>query len=188
VTISINQITSGMGLRINDAIFIVTEYSHVKPGKGSAFVRVKLKNVKTQQVLEKTFKTADKLDDVELEERKMQNLYKSGDSFHFMDFSTYEETIVHESVIGDDVKFLQDHLDVVGVCYENEVLKVILPTFIEAEITYTEPGVQGDSSKAGTKPATIDTGASVLVPLFVDMGDKVKIDTRTGSYVERVKK
>jgi elongation factor P len=187
VTISINQISSGTGLRINGDIFLVTDYSHVKPGKGSAFVRVKLKNVKTHQVLDRTFKTAEKLDDVLLEERKMQNLYRNGDDFHFMDCTSYEEKIISEDILGDSVKFLQDHLEVTGVCYGDEVLKIALPTFIVAEIIQTEPGFKGDSSRAGTKPSTIDTGMTIQVPLFVNIGDRVKIDTRTGSYVERVK-
>lgn len=175
-----------MGLRINGEIFLVTDYSHVKPGKGSAFVRVKLKNIKTQQVLERTFKTAEKLDNVVLEERKLQNLYRSGDSFHFMDCTTYEEIIIPEKILNDSINFLQDHLEVTGICYNHEVLKIILPTFITAEIIQTEPGFKGDSSRAGTKPATIETGMAIQVPLFVNIGDRVKIDTRTGSYVERV--
>ncbi len=188
MTISINQISARIGLRINSDIFMVVDYNHVKPGKGTAFVRVKLKNIRTQQVLEKTFKTADKLDDVPLEEKKLQNLYKSGDSFHFMDYTTYEEKIVPESVIGDDVKFLQDNLEVTGLCLDEEVLRIILPNFINAEIVQTEPGLRGDSSKSGSKPATIDAGATIQVPLFVNIGDFVKVDTRTGTYVERVKK
>ena len=188
MTISINQITSGIGLRIDGQIFVVTEYSHVKPGKGSAFVRVKLKNVKTQQVLEKTFKTADKLDDIDLEERRLQHTYQSGEDYVFMDLNSYEEVNVPAAVIGDDVKFLQENLEVTGMCYEGEVLKINFPTFIIAEITQTEPGLKGDSSRSGTKPATIDAGANVLVPLFIDIGDHVKVDTRTGEYVERVKK
>ena len=187
MTISINQITSGMGLRINSDIFLVTEYSHVKPGKGTAFVRVRLKNVKTQQVLERTFKTADKLDDVVLEEKKLQNLYRSGDSFYFMDCTSYEEVAVSQDVLGDAIKFLQDDLEVTGLCYDGNILKVMLPMFIIAEITQTEPGFKGDSSRAGTKPAIIDTGTQIQVPLFVGIGDRVRIDTRTGSYVERVK-
>jgi elongation factor P len=159
----------------------------VKPGKGSAFVRVKLRNIKTQQVLERTFKTADKLDDVVLEERRLQNLYKSGDSYHFMDNKSFEEIVIHQDVIGEAVRFLQDNIEVIGVCYNNEVLKVELPTFITAEIIQTEPGFKGDSSKSGTKPATIDTGAAIQVPLFVGVGERIKVDTRTGSYVERVK-
>ena len=176
-----------MGLRINGQIYLVTQYKHVKPGKGSAFVRAKLKNIKTQQVLDKTFKPADKIEDVTLQEKKLQYLYRRGDSFHFMDCTNYEETVIAIDVLGDSVKFLQDSLEVTGICYKDEVLKVILPIFITAEITQTEPGFKGDTSKAGTKPATIDTGTPIQVPLFVDMGDRIKIDTRTGSYVERVK-
>lgn len=186
MAISISQIKTGMGLNINGEIFLVVEYSHVKPGKGGAFARVKLKNVKTEQVLKKTFKPVDKLDDVSLEERKLQNLYRSGNSYHFMDSTSYEETIIPQELLGDTVRFLQDNLEVTGVYYKNDVLKIVLPIFITAEITQTEPGFKGDSSKAGTKPATIDTGAQIQVPLFVNIGDRVKIDTRTGSYVERV--
>ena len=188
MTISINEIESGIGLLINDAIYVVLEYNHVKPGKGSAFVRVKLKNIKTQQVLERTFRSADKLDDVPLEEKRMQNLYRSGDSYHFMDCATYEQMVIPEGVLGDAVKFLQDNLEIVAVCHHNQVLKVNLPTFIIAQITQTEPGFKGDSSRSGTKPAVIDTGASIQVPLFINMGDWIKIDTRSGGYVERVQK
>ena len=188
MTISISKITSGTGLRINGEIFLVTEFSHVKPGKGGAFVRVKLKNVKTQQVLKKTFKPVDKLDDVVLMEKKLQNLYQNGDSYHFMDCESYEETIVSKDILGDSIKFLQDDLQVTGICYNDDVLKIVLPIFITAEITHTEPGFKGDSSKAGTKPATVDTGTVIQVPLFVNKGDHVKIDTRTGFYVERVQR
>lgn len=186
MTISISKITSGTGLRINGEIFLVTECSHVKPGKGGAFIRVKLKNVKTQQVLKKTFKPVDKLEDVVLTEKKLKNLYQTGDSYHFMDCASYEETVVSKDILGDSIKFLQDDLEVTGICHNDDVLKIVLPIFIIAEITHTEPGFKGDSSKAGTKPATIDTGTAIQVPLFVNAGDRVKIDTRTGSYVERV--
>jgi elongation factor P len=175
-----------MGLKINGEIYLVTEHSHHKPGKGGAFVRVRLKNVKTGQVLNKTFKPVDKIDDVSLEERKLQNLYRSGDNFHFMDGASYEEIVVSKDILGDAIMFLQDNLEVIGIYHDKDVLKIVLPTFITAEITQTEPGFKGDSSKAGTKPATIDTGAQIQVPLFINMGDRVKIDTRTGSYVERV--
>ena len=188
MAISISKITSGTGLRINGEIFLVTEYNHVKPGKGGAFVRVKLKNVKTQQVLKKTFKPVDKLEEVTLMEKKLQNLYQTGDSYHFMDCKSYEEITISKEVLDDSIKFLQDNLEVTGICFNDDVLKIVLPIFITAEITHTEPGFKGDSSKAGTKPATIDTGTVIQVPLFVNTGDRVKIDTRTGSYVERVQR
>lgn len=187
MTISINQISPGTGLSINGDIFLVTEQRHVKPGKGGAFIKVTLKNVKTQQVLKKTFKPGDKLEEVRLTEKKLQNLYQSGDSCHFMDHASFEEMVVSKDVLGDSIKFLLDDLEVTGICYNDDVLKIVLPIFITAEITHTEPGFKGDSSKAGTKPATIDTGTVIQVPLFVNTGDRVKIDTRTGSYVERVK-
>lgn len=187
MTISINQLVGGMGLKIDGNIFLVTEYNHVKPGKGSAFVRVKLKNVKTQQVLEKTYKTADKLEDVPLEEKKLQNLYKSSDGYHFMDLTSFEQLVIPTEVIGSDEKYLQENAEVVGICHHNEVLKIKFPIFIEFEIIEAEPGLKGDSSKAGNKPAKIDTGATIQVPLFIVAGDRVKVDTRTGEYVERVK-
>lgn len=188
MTISINDITGGMGLLIDGNLYIVMEYQHVKPGKGSAFVRVKMKNIRTNNVLERTFRSAERLDDVFLEERPLQYLYRSGDVFHFMDQTSYEEVMVTVDVVGDAVKYLLDNLDVTGLVYENKVQKVILPNFIITEITNTEPGLKGDSSRAGNKPATISTGATVLVPLFIERGEVIKIDTRDGQYVERVKR
>ncbi|OGX38777.1 MAG: elongation factor P [Omnitrophica WOR_2 bacterium RIFCSPLOWO2_12_FULL_50_9] len=169
-------------------IFAVLEYHHVKPGKGAAFARVRVKNIKTGQVIERTFRSSDKLDDVPVDEKRLQNLYRSGDNVHFMDNSTYEEVVVPLETIGEDARFLQENLEVIGISYHNEVLKVVLPTFITAEVTHTEPGFKGDSTRSGTKPATIDTGAIVQVPLFINIGDHLKIDTRTGAYVERVQK
>jgi elongation factor P len=188
VTIAINQVSNGVALRIDGNIFQIVTFDHVKPGKGTAFVRLKLKNVKTGQVLEKTYKTADKLDDVPLEDRKLQYLYSSADDYHFMDNESFEEVAISTEIMGDAIKFLQDDMEVVAKSFNEEVLKVEVPMFIEAEIAQTEPGLKGDSSKAGTKPATIDTGANVLVPLFVTIGDFIKVDTRSGEYVERVKK
>jgi elongation factor P len=177
-----------MALKFGEDIYLVAAYNHVKPGKGSAFARVTLKNVRSQQTLERTFKTADKLEDVPLEERKLQCLYQAGDSVHFMDLTTFEESVVPKSLIGDDIKFLQEQLEVIGLSHDNRILNIQLPIFIVAEIIHTEPGFKGDSSRAGNKPATIDTGATVQVPLFIDIGDKVKIDTRSGEYVERIKR
>lgn len=187
MTISINQISNGTALLINTDIFLVTEYHHVKPGKGSAFVRVKLKNIKTQQVLERTFKSSEKLEDIPLEERKMQVLYRGGDGYHFMDLTTYEEVVIPFDMLGDTINFLQEQLEVSGTFFENQCQKVNLPIFINALIAQADPGLRGDSSKAGTKPAVIETGATIQVPLFINTDDRVKIDTRTGTYVERVK-
>ncbi|MBF0478750.1 MAG: elongation factor P [Candidatus Omnitrophica bacterium] len=187
MAISINEISSGIGLMVDGNIFVVEDYSHVKPGKGSAFVRVRMRNMKTQQVLERTFKTSERLEDLPLEERKLQSLYRSGDDYHFMDLTSYEEKIVPVSMMGDGVRFLQENLEVVGTVYNENILKVHLPTFIITEIVQSDPGLKGDSSKSSTKAATIDTGATVQVPLFINVGDKIKVDTRSGTYIERVK-
>jgi len=188
VPISINQINSGTALFIDGNIYLVTEFQHVKPGKGGAFAKVKLKNVKTQQVMERTLRSSDKVDEVHLEEKKLQHLYQSGEVIHFMDLANYEEIAVSKKLVDDEIKFLQDNLEVKGLFYKNKILKIDLPIFIEAEIMHTEPGFKGDSSKAGTKPGQIDTGTTIQIPLFIEIGDKVKIDTRTGQYVERVKR
>ncbi|MDP8265068.1 MAG: elongation factor P [Candidatus Aceula lacicola] len=188
MTITINQITSGMGLRVDNNIYVVADYSHVKPGKGSAFVRVKLKNLKSGLVIERTFKSSEKLDDIFLEDRILQFLYRSGKSLHLMDQSTFEEQIVSEDLMGNDIKYLQDNLDVTGHVYEGQVLKISLPNFIKTQIVETEPGVKGDSARAGTKPAKIDSGADIQVPLFIGNEEWIKVDTRTGTYVERVRK
>jgi len=188
VPISINQIAVGMALKVNGDICLVTQSKHMKPGKGGAFAKVRLKNVKTQQITERTLREADKIDVVPLEEKKLQYLYSSEDAFHFMDNETYEEAVIPRRIIGDGVKFLQDNLEVIGIFSEHDVLQIVLPTFIKAKITQTDPGLKGDSSKAGTKPATIDTGTTLQVPLFINTDDWVKIDTRSGEYVERVQK
>ena len=187
MTISINELTTGIGIKMDNEIFVVVSYQHVKPGKGVAFVRVRLRNIRTQQQLERTIKPSEKLDDIELEERKLKNLYQSGDSFHFMDLTTYEEVSVSKDLIGEEARFLQDELEVVGVCYDGKILQVILPNFIQTEVIDAQQGLKGDSSKAGTKPVTIDTGATIQAPLFINKGEKIKVDTRTGEYVERVK-
>ncbi len=149
MTISINQITSGMGLLINGEVHLVMEYHHVKPGKGTAFVRVKLKNVKTGAVLDRTFRTADKLDDVTLEERDMEYLYSDGEMFHFMDHETYEQVAVPQEEVAGLEKYLLENLEVVGFVHDHKVIKIELPNFIVAEITESEPGVKGGFLQGG---------------------------------------
>ena len=188
MNIGINEISGGIALRVEGQIYIVGEYNHVKPGKGSAFVRVKMKNLKTELNLERTFRSADKLEEAYLEERKLQYLYRAGDSFHFMDQTNFEERVVSLSQMGDSIEFLQDNMEIIAVYHNSQLQKIYLPNFIVAQIIETEPGFKGDSSRSGNKPATIDTGAAVGVPLFINKGDWVKIDTRTGEYVERVQK
>lgn len=190
MAITITDIKTGMGLVINENIWMVSEVNHVKPGKGAAFVRCRLKNIKTDMVQEMTFRTSDKLEEAYLEEKNLSFQYCAGDMFHFMDTETYEEMTITRDQLGEAVKFLQDNMEVTAVCFKGRILKVILPNFIVTKITETEPGFKGDSSRAGNKPAKIDTGASVQVPLFINIGDWVKIDTRDGQgqYVERVNK
>ncbi len=188
MAISINEISTGIGILVNNDVYIVSEVTHVKPGKGSAFVRVRMKNLKTDLNLERTFKTSDRIDDARLEEHKLQYLYRAGDSFYFMDQQSFEEQILSLQDMGDSVKFLQDNMEVIGVYCNGKIQRIYLPNFITANIIETEPGIKGDSSRSGTKPATIDTGALVQVPLFVGKDDRVKIDTRSGQYVERVQK
>ncbi|MBF0490562.1 MAG: elongation factor P [Candidatus Omnitrophica bacterium] len=177
-----------MGLVVDGQLYFVTELTHVKPGKGSAFVRVRLKNIKTGAVLERTFRTAETLDEADLERRRMQYTYASGDDYHFMDQTSFEDTVISKDMIGDGIRFLQDNMEVETILYKDKVVKAEIPTFIVAEVTEADPGLKGDSSKAGYKPAKIDTGASVSVPLFINPGETIKVDTRTGIYVERVNK
>ncbi len=188
MAIGINEITSGLALRVDDQLFIVVDYNHVKPGKGSAFVRVRLKNLKTDLIIERTFRNADKMETVFLEEKPVQYLYRAGNSFHFMDQETYEELVISEEEVGEAVKYLQENLDVTAVFCDHKFQKVFLPNFLVVNIVETDPGFKGDSSRAGTKPAKTDTGAMIQVPLFINPGDWVKIDTRIGEYVERVQK
>jgi elongation factor P len=188
VAITINEVENGMGLVVDGQLYFITEFNHVKPGKGSAFVRIRLKNLRTDAVLERTFRTADTLEDAPLERRRMQFTYLSGDEYHFMDQNTYEDTVIGKELIGETIKYLKDDTIVEAILYKGQVVKAEMPTFIIAEITETDPGLKGDSSKSGYKPAKIDTGAWVQVPLFVQVGETIKVDTRTGIYVERVKK
>ncbi len=177
-----------MGLVVDGQLYFVTEFNHVKPGKGSAFVRVRLKNVKTDAVLERTFRSAETLEDADLERRRMQFTYSSGDEYHFMDQSTFEDTLIRQELLGEGIRFLQDNMVVETLIFNNQVVKVEVPNFIIATVIEADPGLKGDSSRSGYKPAKIDTGASVQVPLFIGPGETIKVDTRTGIYVERVKK
>ena len=188
MAITINELETGMGLLVDGNLYFVTELNHVKPGKGSAFVRVRLKNIKTDAVLERTFRSAESLEEAPLERRRMQFTYSAGDDYHFMDQSTFEDTIISRELLGNGIKYLQDNMEVETIIYKGQVIKAEVPTFIIAEIIESDPGLKGDSSKAGYKPAKIDTGASIQVPLFIAQGETIKVDTRTGIYVERVKK
>jgi elongation factor P len=186
VALSINDVKAGLTIFVDGAVWLVIETQHVKPGKGAAFVRAKMRHLKNNSVQEKTFRGDEKIDEAFVEERKMQYLYASGEIYHFMDQDNYEEIAIAKEDIGEKAKFLKDNLEVNAYFYKGEVLNISLPNSVEYTITHTEPGIKGDTAKNTTKPAEIETGAVVQVPLFINSGDRIKIDTRTGQYVERV--
>jgi elongation factor P len=187
--ITINEVAKGMALNIEGDICTIADFSHVKPCKGSAFVRIKLRYLKNGNTIERTFRSAETLEDVPLEERRLQYLYNADGFYHFMDQTTFEEHRISKDELGENViKFLLDNMEISGFVYQDKVLKVELPNFIVTKIVESEPGVKGDSTKSNTKPAKIETGTTILVPLFVNVDEYIKIDTRSGEYVERVKR
>jgi elongation factor P len=189
VAITINEVQRGMALKVENEIWTIVDFNHVKPCKGSAFVRIKLRSVKNSNSIERTYRSAETLDDVPLEERTLQYQYNADDMYHFMDQTTFEEHRLSKDELGENVvKFLLDNMEISGFVYQDRVLKVELPNFIITKIVESEPGVKGDSTKSNTKPAKIQTGATILVPLFVNVDEEIKIDTRSGEYVERVKR
>lgn len=186
MALSINEIKSGVTILVEGDVYMVIETQHVKPGKGAAFVRAKMRNLKTGNIQDRTFRGDEKIEEAYVEEKKLQYSYASGNMYHFIDQESFEEVAISEDYIEDKKKFLKDNLEVLGYFYKNETLNINLPNFIEVTITHTEPGIKGDTAKSGTKPAEIETGAAIQVPLFINAGDKIKVDTRTGGYVERI--
>lgn len=181
-----NDIKNGSVLSIDGQLWSVLEFQHVKPGKGGAFVRTKLRNVRTQKVVDKTFNAGTKIDFETVDRRDYQYLYNDGTDFVFMDNDTYEQLPVSAGIVGSSADFLLENGSAIISMHNGEALQVELPPSVVLEITYTEPGLQGDRSNAGTKPATVETGAEIQVPLFVDQGTRIKVDTRTGDYLGRV--
>jgi len=184
--ISTNDFKTGMTIELDGEIFAVVDFQHVKPGKGSAFVRSKLKNVKTGAVVEKTFNSGEKIPRAHLDRREMQYLYNDGNSFNFMDNQNYDQISINTEQLGDAVKFLKENDNVSVLLYQGNVIGVDLPNQVELEVTATDPGIKGDTASGGSKPATVETGAVVQVPFFVEVGDILLIDTRTGNYLKRV--
>lgn len=181
-----NNLRNGMCISHKGKRWMVVEFQHVKPGKGAAFVRTKLKDIESGRVVEETFRAGEKIEDVRMETRKMQYLYSDGEALHFMDTDTYEQVALAADFVGEGAKWLKEN-DVAGVLTaDGQILGVEPPMFVELEVTETEPGVKGDTVQGGSKPATLETGAVVQVPLFVEIGDTLKIDTRDGSYITRV--
>jgi elongation factor P len=181
-----NDLKNGLVLNIDGQLWTVVEFQHVKPGKGPAFVRTKLKAVLSGKVVERTFNAGVRVETASVDKRSMQYLYKEGTDYVFMDTDTYDQVHVPEATVGDAASFLLDNLEVVVAMHEGAALYVELPTAVEMTVTYTEPGLQGDRSTGGTKPATIETGYEIQVPLFITTGERVKVDTRDGSYLGRV--
>jgi elongation factor P len=184
--ISSNDFKTGLTIELDGEVFTVVDFMHVKPGKGAAFVRSKLKNVKTGQVLEKTFRAGEKMPRAHIERKQMQYLYSGGDLYYFMDTQTYEQIPIQADLLDEAVKFLKENMEVMVLFHEGSAIGIELPTFVELEVTETEPGFKGDTATGGTKPATMETGAVVQVPLFIEIGDILRIDTRTGEYLSRV--
>lgn len=185
-TVSTNDLNTGMTLNLPEGLFKVIDFQHVKPGKGGAFVRTKLKELKTGRVVDVTFRAGEKVEDVRVETKRLQYLYNDGASFHFMDTDSYEQSEVPADFVGDAAKWLKENDEVQVVYAAGEMIGVEPPMFVELEVTETDPGFKGDTVQGGTKPATLETGAVVQVPMFVEQGDRLKIDTRDGSYITRV--
>ncbi|HBN84519.1 MAG TPA: elongation factor P [Clostridiales bacterium] len=177
---------NGVTFEMDGSVFQVVDFQHVKPGKGAAFVRAKIKNVMTGATIERTFNPADKMPKALIERKEMQYLYSDGDLYYFMDTATYEQIPIDKNVLGDSLKFIKENETVQILVYKETVFGVEPPFFVELKIIETEPGFKGDTATGATKPATVETGAIVKVPLFVEEGDVIRIDTRIGEYMERV--
>ncbi len=186
--VSVNDFKRGMVIKLDGDIYSVLEYQHVKPARGGAFVRSKLKSLTRGSIIDKTFKGGEKVEDVRIESKQMQYLYDEGDSLVFMDTESYEQESVSKEYVGDILNYIRESDTVSIAFYEGKPISIEPPTFVELEVVYAEPGVRGDTATNVTKPVKVETGAEVKVPLFINQGDIIKIDTRTGEYVERVKK
>ena len=180
------DLRNGTTFELDNQVFRVVEFQHVKPGKGAAFVRTKIKNVITGAVLERTFNPSEKLQGAEIEKREMQYLYEDGDLYYFMDNETYEQTPLNKEQLGDSLKYLKENMTVKMLSFKGKVFAVEPPMFVELEVTYTEPGFSGNTTTTSGKPAKLENGLEISVPLFVEIGDILRIDTRTGEYMERV--
>jgi elongation factor P len=183
-----NDLKNGMTLDLDGQLWTVVEFQHVKPGKGGAFVRTKLKSVLSGKVVERTFNAGVKVEVAILEKRQMQYLYKDSEDYVFMDQTTFDQINISKQTVGDAADYLLENATVIVAMNEGNALYVELPASVELEITYTEPGIQGDRSSGGTKPATVETGLNIQVPLFIKQGEKVLVDTRTGDYLGRATK
>lgn len=183
--ISTNDLRTGVTIEVDGEVFSVVEFQHVKPGKGSAFVRTRLKNVRTGSVLERTFAAGERLPRAHLERREVQFLYSSEGQYTFMDMETYDQVNLSKEQVGGAINYLVDNMTVWVLWYQGRYIDLELPNSVELVVAETDPGLRGDTATGGTKPARLETGAVIKVPLFVNTGEKVRVDTRTGSYIER---
>jgi elongation factor P len=182
-----SDLRKGLKILVDGSPYIVTEAQFVKPGKGAAFTRTKMKNLLTGNSIERNIRSGEKIEPADIEEKQMSFLYKEGDDFVFMDTSSYEQTHVPKATMGDDWQWLKDNMNCQVLFFNGRAIGITLPNFVELRVTHSEPGVKGDTSSGAVKPATLETGAKLNVPLFVNEGDVLRIDTRTGEYCERVK-
>jgi elongation factor P len=187
MTVATSEFRKGLKIELEGEPYIMVDFQHVKPGKGGAFIRTKLKSLVTGNVIDRTFRSGEKVQTPALDERMMQYLYQEEDKYHFMDTETYEQLVLTEDQLGDDSSFLQENVEVKIVFHNGQPIGLELPTFVELKIVHTAPGIRGDTASGGTKPATLETGAVIQVPLFLNEGDVIKVSTRTREYIERVK-
>lgn len=185
--LSTSDFRNGLKIEVEGEPYAIVEFQHVKPGKGGAFVRTKLKGIKTGSVIDRTFRSGEKFNEPNMEEREMQYLYTSGDQYFFMDNQTYEQIALTQESLGEGRKYLKENMGVKILFYNEKAIGVDVPMFVELKIIKTDPGVRGDTASGGTKPATLETGAVIKVPLYMNEGEVVKVDTRTGEYIERVR-
>lgn len=183
--ISTNDFRTGLTIELEGDVFQVIEFQHVKPGKGAAFVRSKLRNIRTGAVIEKTFNAGEKIPKARIERREVQYLYSDGKDYYFMDMESYDQIAMSEDQLGDAVKYLKENMNIHVLTFQGKSIGVELPNFVELEVIETTPGIKGDTASGGSKPATLETGAVVQVPFFINVGDKLQIDTRTGNYIKR---
>lgn len=180
------EFKNGMTIQLNNELFSIIEFQHVKPGKGGAFVRTKLKNIRLGTIIEKTFRAGERVEEAFIEQRKWQYLYRKGNEYFFLDLDNFEQMQVAQEVLKERINFLKEGMEVTASVYRQEVIAISLPIFVKLKVEHTEPGVRGDTAKSSSKPARLETGAIIQIPLFINAGDIVKIDTRTGEYVSRV--
>ena len=184
--ISTTEFKSGAAIVMDGQLWTIIEFQHVKPGKGGAFVRTKLRRMRDESVIERTFRAGEKFQEAYIEKRTLQYLYRTAETFHLMDTKSYEELQVSAKLIGEAAGFLKENMELEGQFHDGRLIGIQPPLFVEVHVESTEPGVRGDTSKAGMKPAKLETGATIQVPLFIESGELVRVDTRTGSYVSRV--